>query len=71
MISTANIPSVGPAEPITTSETHRLMLAADRASARIGRWGQPREPPDPRPVVWWPEDFEGEVSDLRRRPRKT
>jgi hypothetical protein len=52
----ADIPPVGPAEPVNTPEARRVMLAADRASARIAKWGQPREP-DPRPVAWWPEDF--------------
>jgi hypothetical protein len=58
MTPTASMPPVGPAEPVSTPETHRLMLAADRASARIAKWGQPREP-DPRPVAFWPQDFAG------------
>jgi len=47
---------VGPAEPVSTAETHRLMLAADRASARIAKWEKQPEP-DPRPIAFWPADF--------------
>ena len=35
---------VGPAEPVSTAETHRLMLAADRASARIAKWEKQPSP---------------------------
>jgi hypothetical protein len=59
MTPTASIPPVGPAEPVSTPETHRLMLAADRASACIAKWGKPREP-DPRPIAFWPADFVGD-----------
>jgi hypothetical protein len=47
---------VGPAEPVSTAETHRLMLAADRASARIAKWEKQPEP-DPRAIAFWPADF--------------
>jgi hypothetical protein len=47
---------VGPSELVSTAETHRLMLAADRASARIAKWGKQPEP-DPRPIAFWPADF--------------
>jgi hypothetical protein len=47
---------VGPSELVSTAETHRLMLAADRASARIAKWGK-RSEPDPRPIAFWPADF--------------
>jgi hypothetical protein len=47
---------VGPAEPVSTAKTHRLMLAADRASARIAKW-EKRPEPDPRPIAFWPADF--------------
>ena len=57
MTPTASIPPVGPAEPVSTAETHRLMLAADRASARIAKWGKPLVEPDPRPIAFWPADF--------------
>jgi hypothetical protein len=50
MTPTASIPSVGPTEPVSTPETHRLMLAADRASVRIAKWGKPREP-DPHRLL--------------------
>jgi hypothetical protein len=46
----------GPAEPVSTAKTHRLMLAADRASARIAKW-EKRPEPDPRPIAFWPADF--------------
>ena len=58
MTPTASIPPVVLTEPVWPVETHRLMLAADRASARIAKWGKPRER-DPRPVAWWPEDLVG------------
>jgi hypothetical protein len=58
MTPTAGIPPVAPGEPVSTPETHRLMLAADRASARIAKWGKPLEP-DPRPIAFWPADFVG------------
>src|SRR5262249_49703229 len=45
-----------PAEAVSTAETHRLMLAADRASARIANWEKQPEP-DPRPIAFWPADF--------------
>jgi hypothetical protein len=47
---------VGPTEPVSTAESHRLMLAADRASARIAKWEKQPEP-DPRPIAFWPADF--------------
>jgi hypothetical protein len=47
---------VGPVQPVSTAETHRLMIAADRASARIAKWGK-RPEPDPRPIAFWPADF--------------
>jgi len=47
---------VEPAEPVSSAETHRLMLAADRASARIAKWEKQPEP-DPRPIAFWPADF--------------
>jgi hypothetical protein len=47
---------VGPVQPVSTAETHRLMLAADRASARIAKWERQSEP-DPRPIAFWPADF--------------
>ena len=47
---------VGLAEPVSTAKTHRLMLAADRASARIAKWEKQPEP-DPRPIAFWPADF--------------
>jgi hypothetical protein len=58
MIPRVSIRPVAPAEPVSTPETHRLMLAADRASARIAKWGKPLEP-DPRPIAFWPVDFGG------------
>jgi hypothetical protein len=58
MILAVSIRPVAPAEPVSTPETHRLMLAADRASARIAKWGKPLEP-DPRPIAFWPADFVG------------
>jgi hypothetical protein len=47
---------LGAADPVSTAEIHRLMLAADRASARIAKWGG-RPEPDPRPIAFWPADF--------------
>jgi hypothetical protein len=58
MTPTASIPPAAPAEPVSTPETHRLMLAADGASARIAKWGKPLKP-DPRPIAFWPADFGG------------
>jgi hypothetical protein len=40
MIPTASIRPVAPAKPVSTPETHRLMLAADRASTRIAKKGE-------------------------------
>jgi hypothetical protein len=47
---------VGLSEPVSTAETHRLMLAADRASTRIAKRGE-RPEPDSRPIAFWPADF--------------
>ena len=58
MTPTARIPPVALAEPVSAPESHRLMLAADRASARIAKWGRPLEL-DPRPIAFWPADFVG------------
>ena len=46
---------VGPAKSVSTAETYRLMLAADRASARIAKWGE-RPEPDPRSIADFVED---------------
>ena len=48
--------AVRPTEHVNTAKTHRLMLAADRASARIAKWDK-RPEPDPRPIAFWPADF--------------
>jgi hypothetical protein len=65
MTPTASIPPVAPGEPVGTPETHRLMLAADRASTRIAKWGKPLEP-DPRPIAFWPADFVGATDERAR-----